>query len=115
MIGTYAKVVPADWQQEVLAMRQSTNLQAPNLKKYPSSNFEWTKSITSKRTSSPPAGEDGGEGGNGYNESPSPYPLPLRGFVIIGETVRNVMLNLFQHLMESISYETLKRVQGDKK
>jgi hypothetical protein len=24
------------------------------------------------------------------------------------------MLNLFQHLMESISYETLKRVQGDK-
>jgi hypothetical protein len=28
--------------------------------------------------------------------------------------VKNVMLNLFQHLMESISYETLKRVQGDK-
>jgi hypothetical protein len=29
--------------------------------------------------------------------------------------VKNVMLNLFQHLMESITYETLKRVQGDKK
>jgi hypothetical protein len=25
------------------------------------------------------------------------------------------MLNLFQHLMESITYQTLKRVQGDKK
>jgi hypothetical protein len=25
------------------------------------------------------------------------------------------MLNLFQHLIESNSYETLKRVQGDKK
>jgi hypothetical protein len=25
------------------------------------------------------------------------------------------MLNLFQHLKESIGYETLKRVQGDKK
>jgi hypothetical protein len=32
----------------------------------------------------------------------------------MGEMVENVMLNLFQHLMESISYETLKRVQGDK-
>jgi hypothetical protein len=29
--------------------------------------------------------------------------------------VKNVMLNLFQHLMETITYETLKRVQGDKK
>jgi hypothetical protein len=35
--------------------------------------------------------------------------------VVIGEMVKNVMLNLFQHLMELISYETLKRVQGDKK
>ena len=25
------------------------------------------------------------------------------------------MLNLFQHLIKSICYETLKRVQGDKK
>jgi len=29
--------------------------------------------------------------------------------------VKNVMLNLFQHLIESMCYETLKRVQGDKK
>ncbi len=35
--------------------------------------------------------------------------------VVIEKIVKNVMLNLFQHLMESISYETLKRVQGDKK
>ncbi len=27
---------------------------------------------------------------------------------------KNVMLNLFQHLIKSIGYETLKRVQGDK-
>jgi hypothetical protein len=27
----------------------------------------------------------------------------------------NVMLNLVQHLIESRCYETLKRVQGDKK
>jgi hypothetical protein len=40
---------------------------------------------------------------------------PLRDCVVIGEMVKNVMLNLFQHLMESISYEALKRVQGDKK
>ena len=25
------------------------------------------------------------------------------------------MLNLFQHLMKSMDYETLKRVQGDRK
>ena len=31
------------------------------------------------------------------------------------EMAGNVMLNLFQHLMETMSYETLKRVQGDKK
>jgi len=39
---------------------------------------------------------------------------PPRDCVVIGEMEENVMLNLFQHLMESISYETLKRVQGDK-
>jgi hypothetical protein len=41
-------------------------------------------------------------------------PLPPKDSVVIGEMVKNVMLNLFQHLMASISYETLKRVQGDK-
>jgi hypothetical protein len=46
---------------------------------------------------------------------PPPSPSPLGDCVVIGEMVKNVMLNLFQHLMESISYETLKRVQGDKK
>jgi len=35
----------ANWQQKVLAMLQSTNLQAPNLKQYSNSNFEWTKGI----------------------------------------------------------------------
>ena len=28
---------------------------------------------------------------------------------------KTVMLNLFQHLIESNTYETLNRVQGDKK
>ncbi len=42
-------------------------------------------------------------------------PLPLGDCVTIVIIVKNVMLNLFQHLIESISYETLKRVQGDKK
>jgi hypothetical protein len=42
-------------------------------------------------------------------------PSPLGDCVAIGEMMKNVMLNLFQHLIESISYETLKRVQGDKK
>jgi hypothetical protein len=46
---------------------------------------------------------------------PPPRPSPLRDCVAMGEMVKNVMLNLFQHLMESISYETLNRVQGDKK
>ena len=31
-----------------------------------------------------------------------------------GEIGKNVMLNLFQHLIKSNGYETLKRVQGDK-
>ncbi len=33
----------------------------------------------------------------------------------MGEMVKNVMLNLFQHLIESNTYETLNQVQGDKK
>mgnify|MGYP001577408643 CR=1 FL=1 len=33
----------------------------------------------------------------------------------MGEMVKNVMLNLFQHLIESDAYETLNRVQGDEK
>jgi hypothetical protein len=32
-----------------------------------------------------------------------------------GENGKNVMLNLFQHLIESTTYETLNQVQGDKK
>ena len=32
----------------------------------------------------------------------------------MGKTGKNVMLNLFQHLIKSNGYETLKRVQGDK-
>lgn len=32
----------------------------------------------------------------------------------MGKIVKNVMLNLFQHLIKSNGYETLKRVQGDK-
>jgi hypothetical protein len=46
---------------------------------------------------------------------PHPRPLPPGDCVTIAEMVKDVMLNLFQHLMESITYETLKRVQGDKK
>jgi hypothetical protein len=42
-------------------------------------------------------------------------PSPLGDCVVIVGMVKSVMLNLFQHLMESTSYETLKRVQGDKK
>ena len=45
--------------------------------------------------------------------------VPLFGkgdCVTKAEMARNVMLlNLYQHLMESKTYETLKRVQGDKK
>jgi hypothetical protein len=46
---------------------------------------------------------------------PLTLPLSPGDCVVIGKMVKNVMLNLVQHLMESISYETLKRVQGDKK
>ncbi len=42
-------------------------------------------------------------------------PSRLGDFVVIAAMVKNVMLNLFQHLLESITYQTLKRVQGDKK
>jgi len=42
-------------------------------------------------------------------------PLSPGDCVVIREMEKNVMLNLFQHLIESNSYETLKRVQGDKK
>jgi len=39
---------------------------------------------------------------------------PFRECVIIRETVENVMPNLFRHLIELNSYETLNQVQGDK-
>jgi hypothetical protein len=60
---------------------------------------------------------DGGGRGWGWTRrvNPPPQSSPARDCVVIGKMVKNVMLNLFQHLMESISYETLKRVQGDKK
>ena len=45
---------------------------------------------------------------------PHPNPLPQR-LCRKGENGKNVMLNLFQHLIKSNGYETLKRVQGDKK
>ena len=41
-------------------------------------------------------------------------PPPLR-LCHKGENAKNVMLNLFQHLIKSNAYETLKQVQGDKK
>jgi hypothetical protein len=41
--------------------------------------------------------------------------LPPREAVSQRENGKNVMLNLFQHLIKSNSYKTLKRVQGDKK
>jgi len=44
-----------------------------------------------------------------------PYPiLSLWRLCHKGEIGKNVMLNLFQHLIKSNGYETLKRVQGDK-
>ncbi len=39
--------------------------------------------ITLEITSSPRAGEEGGEGANRYDESSSPLPSPLRDCVII--------------------------------
>jgi len=46
--------------------------------------------------------------------SPSPRSPP-KDCVVISISRQNVMLNLFQHLIKLICYETLKRVQGDKK
>jgi len=40
---------------------------------------------------------------------------PFRDCVVIGRMAKTVMLNLFQHLIESNTYETLNQVQGDKK
>ena len=40
--------------------------------------------------------------------------LPRQRLCRKGEIGKNVMLNLFQHLIKSNGYETLKRVQGDK-
>ena len=45
--------------------------------------------------------------------APHPIPLPSRLCRKRGK-VKNVMLNLFQHLKESNTYETLKWIQGDK-
>jgi hypothetical protein len=54
--------------------------------------------------------------------SPSPpayrqagIPLPPGTMSQLGEMVKKVMLNLFQHLIESNTCETLNQVQGDKK
>ena len=41
-------------------------------------------------------------------------PSPHGGCAANGERAKNVMPNLFRHLMESNSYETLNQVQGDK-
>jgi len=41
--------------------------------------------------------------------------LSLRRLCRKGKMRINVMLNLFQHLIKSNAYETLKRVQGDNK
>ena len=53
---------------------------------------------------------DGGDRGWGWTRliNPPPYPSPARDCVIKGGKVKNVMLNLFQHLIESKTYETLK-------
>jgi hypothetical protein len=62
---------------------------------------------------SPSTGEGAGEGDS--KGLPLTSILSRKRLCRNGKTGTNVMLNLFQHLMESISYETLKRVQGDKK
>jgi hypothetical protein len=41
-------------------------------------------------------------------------PLTLETVSQLEKMVKNVMLNLVQHLIESNSYETLNQVQGDK-
>jgi hypothetical protein len=40
--------------------------------------------------------------------------LIIRGSCKSLENALSVMLNLFQHLIKSMAYETLKQVQGDK-
>jgi len=50
-----------------------------------------------------------------FKFTPSPQPSPQGGLCRKGENGKNVMLNLFQHLINSMSYETLNQVQGDKK
>jgi hypothetical protein len=47
-------------------------------------------------------------------EIPPFLTLPLGDCVTIGETVKDVMPNLFRHLIKSRPYETLNQVQGDK-
>jgi len=51
----------------------------------------------------------------GWHRSPLLFVPSHRGYVVIGEMVKNVMLNLFQHLIESNTYEIPNQVQGDKK
>ena len=43
------------------------------------------------------------------SKSPHPLPLPIGDCDVKGKTEKNVMLNLFQHLIESNTYETLAR------
>ena len=45
---------------------------------------------------------------------PGKFPSPWR-LCRNGGNGKNVMLNLFQHLINSMSYETLNQVQGDEK
>ena len=62
---------------------------------------------------------------NNNCQNPNPPPtVALKRLFRNGKMVKNVMLNQvltliqdlgFQHLIESMCYETLKRVQGDKK
>ena len=47
--------------------------------------------------------------------TPQGTPSPVKRLCRNGKMMKNVMLNLFQHLIESMCYETLKRVQGGKK
>jgi len=44
----------------------------------------------------------------------SPSSSPLCDFVAIERIANTIMLNSFQHLMESGTYKTLNQVQGDK-
>jgi hypothetical protein len=42
----------------------------------------------------------------------SKFPLPK--LLQNGKNSKDVMLNLFQHLIKTMGYETLKQVQGDR-